>query len=120
MNPPTRGNDMTEIPLTPEQLQETSKTSVLPVALDDAQTSSVFSSMQPLLRFNSPSRFRRGRWARIVKMVGVVLAYVALAWWSASKLAVQPHTPGATSRRPIIVSHRPGLPANPLKPVASL
>jgi hypothetical protein len=96
---PAIGDDTIELELTPEQLLELSQAAELPEPFAPAQISA-FSSPQPRLEVRPANRFGRGHLTSIAKTAGAIIAYVALAWWSASQLAARPQPPATAAARP--------------------
>lgn len=97
------GDDTIELQLTPEQLlglsqaaeQEEPLAAQVAAAEAASPVTSAYAAPQPLFKTHRSSHF----WGwRIAKMVGVIVAYIALAWWSSSQLAGQPHASVASAQ----------------------
>lgn len=119
------GDDTIELQLTPEQLLELSQPAELDEPFASGQASAFapperifpeFSSAPPLFSPPPSSPARRWHQTPIAKMGGAIIAYTALAWWSASQLAGQPKPPATAATRPPAAIARPALSASPAKP----
>jgi hypothetical protein len=122
-------DDTIELQLTPEQLLELSQAEEVSEPVAHAQKSAVtkpgrispaFSSPQPLFTISPPGRQRRWHQTPLAKMAGATTAYIALAWLTASQLAVQPASPVKAATRPTVVIARPALIASSSKPAVQI
>lgn len=111
-------DDTIELQLTPEQFLELSQAAGMAEPVAPTQISAVgapgrkspaFASSQPLFKVSPASHVRRWHHTPIVKMAGAIIAYVALAWWSASQLAGESRPPTTAAARPTVVIPRPAL-----------
>ena len=124
MIPPAIGDETIELELTAEEMLLLSQAAEVAEPVAPAQISAVTARgrQSPWLASPSPigisasSRARRWHPAPLVKMMGAIIAYVALAWWGASQLAGQPQPPVTAAARPAIVVPQPASMTSSAKP----
>jgi hypothetical protein len=122
--PPAIGDETIELELTAEEMLLLSQAADVAEPVAPAQISAVAArgrmspslAAPPAMETSASSHPRRWHPTPIAKMAGAIIAYVALAWWSATQLAGQPRPPATAVARPAVVIPQPVLMTSSAKP----